>query len=122
METDDHACRSRPHGGGSARSIRELNDAFRQTLTGGKCVITAGVAALGVTAVGFLLDKVRRHSEFTADGDPHGEHDFGAFEHEGTRFFWKVDYFDRSLKFGSEDPTDPARTIRVLTLMKADEY
>jgi hypothetical protein len=27
------------------------------------------------------------------DNDPHGEHDFGAFEHEGQRIFWKIDYY-----------------------------
>jgi hypothetical protein len=106
----------------SARSIRELNDAFRRTLVGGRCVITAGVAALGAATVSLLLDKVRRHSQFTPDNDPYGEHDFGAFDHDGTRFFWKIDYFDRSLTSGSEDPADPERTIRALTLMKAEEY
>jgi Protein of unknown function (DUF3768) len=121
LKTDDrdHACTPC---NGSARSIRELNDALRQTLAGGKCVITAGVAALGRATVIRLVDRVRGHSEFTSDNDPYGEHDFGAFEHGGTRFFWKIDCFDRSLTFGSEDPADPDRTIRVLTLMKAEEY
>jgi len=69
-----------------------------------------------------LPDRVQRYSEFTPDNDPYSERDFDAFDHAGVRFFWKIDYFDRSLTFGSEDPADPARTTRVLTLMKAEEY
>ncbi len=59
---------------------------------------------------------------FTPDNDPHGERDFGSFEHEGERIFWKIDYYDRSLQFGSEDPSDPRQTRRVLTIMLASEY
>jgi hypothetical protein len=51
----------------------------------------------------------------------HGEHDFGSFELCGRRFFWKIDY-ERAMKYGSEDPSDPAQTTRVLTVMLADEY
>ena len=123
MDTDDHNnSGARDTRGGSAAVIRDLNDAFRETLIGGKCVVTAGVAALGEATVTQLLDTVRRYSEFTPDNDPYGEHDFGAFDHAGIRFFWKIEYFDRSLTFGSEEPADPARTTRVLTLMKAEEY
>jgi hypothetical protein len=123
MDTeDDPNSGARDARGGSAAVIRNLNDAFRQTLIGGRSVVTAGVAALGEATVTQLLDTVRRYSEFTPDNDPYGEHDFGAFDHAGIRFFWKIDYFDRSLTFGSEDPADPARTTRVLTLMKAEEY
>ena len=123
MDTeDDHNSGAPDARGGSAAVIRDLNDAFRQTLIGGRCVVTAGVAALGEATIALLLDTVRRYSEFAPDNDPYGEHDFGAFDHAGIRFFWKIDYFDRSLTFGSEDPADPARTTRVLTLMKAEEY
>jgi hypothetical protein len=31
-------------------------------------------------------------------------------------------YFDRNLKYHSPDPTDPAVTTRVITVMLADEY
>jgi hypothetical protein len=65
---------------------------------------------------------VRRFSEFGPDNDPHGEHDFGVFEHDGHRFFFKIDYYDPDLRFGSEDPTDPEKTTRVLTIMLAEEY
>lgn len=121
METGDRRWESPPCGSPTG-SIRELNDAFRGSLVGGKCVITAGVGALGPVTVSQLIEKVRQHSEFNSENDPYGEHDFGAFEHAGIRFFWKIDYFDASLVSGSEDPTDPTRTTRVLTLMKAEEY
>jgi Protein of unknown function (DUF3768) len=64
---------------------------------------------------------------FTEDNDPHGEHDFGSLDYEGKRIFWKVDYYDRASfgtgrDMGSEDPSDPAKTLRVLTIMLASEY
>jgi hypothetical protein len=40
----------------------------------------------------------------------------------GVRYFWKVDCYDRATEFGSPDPTDPAVTTRVLTILRADEY
>ena len=60
--------------------------------------------------------------DFTEDNDPHGEHDFGSFELAGRKFFWKIDYYDANMEFGSEDPADPAKTTRVLTIMLAEEY
>ena len=60
--------------------------------------------------------------DFNADNDPHGEHDFGAFQIEHLKFFWKIDYYDKDLCYGSENPTDPDVTERVLTLMLAEEY
>jgi hypothetical protein len=34
----------------------------------------------------------------------------------------QTDYYDLKAKFGSEDPTDPKKTLRVLTVMLAKEY
>jgi hypothetical protein len=44
------------------------------------------------------------------------------FEVKGRRYFFKVDYYDKSLEFGSEDPADPAQTTRVLTIGEASDY
>jgi hypothetical protein len=103
--------------------IRELNDAFRRTLgNGGKHYLTAGVAALPFEDQAAIIGKVMSFDAFTPDNDPHGEHDFGAFEHDGKKLFWKIDYYDAACKYGSEDPADPAQTTRVLTIMFANEY
>jgi hypothetical protein len=63
-----------------------------------------------------------RRSQFTTDNDPNGEHDFGSFTLVGRKFFWKIEYYDKELRYGSENPADPGVTTRVLTLMLASEY
>jgi len=68
------------------------------------------------------VNAVRAFDAFTGDNDPHGEHDFGAFDLCEERLFWKIDYYDQDLRFGSPDPTDPAVTRRVLTIMLASDY
>jgi len=102
--------------------IRELNDRFRTTFTGGVLTVTQGVDALGPEAKAEVLRRVRTFSHFDQVNDPHGEHDFGSFEIVGQQFFFKVDYYARDMEGGSEDPADSDMTTRVLTVMKAEEY
>ncbi|HEX5865738.1 MAG TPA: DUF3768 domain-containing protein [Casimicrobiaceae bacterium] len=106
----------------NAARIRELNDAFRRTFSGGKVVMTAGVDALPDMVKAAALKKAATFDAFTDDNDPHGEHDFGSFELCGRKFFWKIDYYDRAMEYGSEDPGDPDKTTRVMTVMLASEY
>ena len=54
--------------------------------------------------------------------DPHEEHDFGAFEVDGNKIFFKIDYYDKTLTYYSPDPSDPSVTERVITIMLAEEY
>jgi major membrane immunogen (membrane-anchored lipoprotein) len=102
--------------------IRELNDAFRASPIGGKIMLTQGVRALSDGDRATALVQVGTFSAFTPDNDPHGEHDFGAIEIGDEKLFWKIDYFDPSYEFGSDDAADPNVTRRVLTIMLAEEY
>jgi hypothetical protein len=106
----------------STEKIRELNDTFRTSMTGGRVMLTAGVDALPSDVKALVIRRVATYSDFTPDNDPHGEHDFGNFTLAGRTFFWKIDYYDAALEFGSEDPADPQKTTRVLTIMLAEEY
>ena len=71
--------------------IRTLNDHLRQNLsTGhGTAVMTMGVAALGEEAVARIFKTITVYDDFCSDNDPHGEHDFGAFEAEGHTIFFQ---------------------------------
>ena len=95
---------------------------FGKPVVSGRCVITSGIAELGPVAQIEITAKVREFDQFDRDNDPHGERDFGAFDYEGQKVFWKIDYYDPSLTYGSEDPADLAKTHRVLTIMLASEY
>jgi len=81
-----------------AARIADLNDKFRKSLvTGGRTYMTAGVNAKGAEFVSKALIKVIAFDDFNADNDPHREHDFGSFELEGEKLFWKIDLYEREL-------------------------
>ena len=105
-----------------ANKIAFLNDGLRRTFSRGKVVMTAAVAALPEQTLAKVLTRVQTFDEFTKDNDPHGEHDFGSFELAGERFFFKLDYYDKRMEFGSEDPGDPEKTTRVLTIGFMSDY
>ena len=105
-----------------AARIAELNDAFRRTLSGGRVLITSGIQNEGEEFVASVLAAVRAFNNFHPDNDPYGEHDFGALTVEGIQVFFKLDCYDPSEQFGSEDPADPEKTRRVLTIMLPEEY
>jgi hypothetical protein len=115
--------RERSHDAGKhTQKIRELNDALRTTLDGGKIVMTRGVAALGAEVIHALTEALQSYDNFTADNDPYGEHDFGAMTVMGHDLIFKIDYFDLDLSLHSPDPANPAVTTRVLTIMLSEEY
>ena len=119
--------------------IAHLNDLARSAM---------GVACTAVATVGFrslpeadqssVRELIETFDAFDDDNDPNGERDFGCVyqlacgrwtterprvrDDERERVFWKLDYYDRDLRFGSEDAANPAVTRRVLTIMLADEY
>ncbi len=102
--------------------IRALNDAFRRSLEGGTLVLTAGIIALGSVTQTQIIEAIRRFEAFTPDNDPWEEHDFGSVEIAGELIYFKIDYFDLTRAMQSEDPADPSKTERVMTIMLASEY
>jgi hypothetical protein len=105
-----------------AEQIARLNDGLRRTGQGGRIVITRGVQQLPDLGLKELLASLASYGEFDADNDPHGERDFGLIDHAGRELLWKIDYYDETLTWGSNDPADPAITTRVLTILLAEEY
>lgn len=95
--------------------IAKRNDKLRANIPyitpPNKLLLTRGVADLPEAEVKKILDKVKHFDNFTKDNDPYGEHDFGAFTHNGEKFFWKID--DYNGHNGYE---------LVLTVMYAHEY
>ena len=113
--------------------IARLNDWVRENLTNpgaNRVMMTAGIAELiGDAALfrGFrkraeLLRLIRDYDTFDHDNDPYGHRDLGSFEFEGTACLWKIDFYNVDLSAGSEDPADPFKTVRVLTILRADEW
>ena len=77
---------------------------------------------IGSEAVHRLVQTIATFDDFCTANDPHGEHDFGAFEFDGVEVFFKIDYFDKDRCYASSDPTNPELTARVLTVLYASEY
>ena len=105
-----------------AQKIAALNDALRQRGIGGRIMMTAGIQALGRGAVIEIMNKIREFDTFSEGNDPYGERDFGSITVDGNKVFWKVDYYDRNMQYASPNPADQSVTVRVMTIMLADEY
>lgn len=101
-----------------ARTIAMLNDHLRRTFQGGRVVLTQSAAQ----NANRICAAVRAFDDFNESNDPYGEHDCAAFEIDGERYLFKIDYYDKSLEYGSEDPANATKTTRILTIMRADEY
>ena len=116
------------------RRIAILNDEFRHQIhlyasgtpnqTLGRFIITKRIKALTTEQQMEICEQVKEFNNFTPDIDPDGEHDFGSIDILGIgEIFWKIDYYaNEQMEWGSEDPSNPAQTFRVLTIMFADEY
>lgn len=102
--------------------IRDVNDRLRTTGRGGMVVMTNGVGALGLEKVNAIFAAIASFAEFTPDNDPWGQHDCAILAVDGIRIIWKIDYYDRSRRIHSPDPSDPKVTVRVMTVMLAEEY
>ena len=119
--------------------IARLNDLARRAM-GVACtaVATVGFRSLSASDQSSVRELIETFDAFDEDNDPYGERDFGCVyqlgdgrwtterprlrDDERERVFWKLDYYDRAMRFASEDAANPAVTRRVLTIMLTDEY
>jgi hypothetical protein len=114
------------------RKVADLNDQLRKDMFTGnmlkkhnlknKLVITPGIAGLNLIDKEKVFASVKYYGNFTKNNNPWGEKDFGSFNFKKETFNWKIDYYDNDMKYHSPDKTDPDKTVRVLTIMKAEEY
>jgi len=102
--------------------IRALNTSLRRTLKGGRIKSNGGFYHLDPPLRRRFFKEVSNFNDFNPDNDPFDEHDFGKVEIDGVTVFWKIDYYDIDLSGHSPDPSNPDVTMRVLTLMLAEEY
>ena len=99
-----------------AETIARKNDYIRKNLRGAVIMVTPSVQSLSEQDGEALFRKIRDFNEFDKGNDPYGEHDFGAVNHGGVKYFFKFDYLDDSFKYFKEDGN------RILTIMRSDEY
>ena len=98
------------------------NDNFRKHLSQGTLVLTQGIRSNTPDDIKEIITKVRTFDTFDENNDPYGERDFGAFDYNGKRIFWKIDNYDREFLYLSPDVSNPRLTNKVLTIMYAEEY
>jgi len=106
---------------GAAR-IAALNDDLRRHGRGGVTMLSAALAAKPQAFICKAREAVRAFDRFDTGNDPYGEHDCAIVEVDGERVLWKIDAYAPDLRHGSDDPADPTRTRRVLTIMLAADY
>lgn len=102
--------------------IRELNEALRKERKGGKIFFAGSLSQADLILKAGVYAAVAA-AEVPADGDdPYGEADFGKVVVDGDKYLWKIDYYDKAMEYGSEDPSNPDITERVLSIFRAEDY
>ena len=111
-----------------AEQIARLNDRARQGLDR-TALVNFTQACLaefcsedtpsGLLAQAEMMKAMRQHTFVT---DAHGERDFGQMTFRGQAVWFKIDYYDLALEYGSDDPADASVTRRVITIMLPGDY
>jgi hypothetical protein len=97
--------------------IIALNDRLRTSFKGGRVQITKSVYELDDRLRGRALSVLARYDKF----HPESERDWGTFIFAGFSFEWRIEYRSKEGAGISPDPTDPDKTLRVLTLYAIDD-
>ena len=69
------------------------------------------------------IAAIKAFDAFTNDIDPHNEHDMVRVTVDVVIVWAKIDYFSSDdPDLGSEDPANPTKTERVMTVLLPEEY
>ena len=79
--------------------VRHLNDRLRCEGSGGRIVVTRGIAGLDADTIVRILWAVVCFDAFTPDNDPYAEHDCAILEVDDIRVLWKIDTYDLTGSF-----------------------
>jgi len=74
-----------------------------------------------------IIAKVRDYDDFKStdeldEYERDDEHDMGFFEINSVSYLFKIDCYDATMEYGSENPADASITTRVLTIMESRDY
>ena len=114
-----------------AALVADQNDRFRRTvclgepsnpLVPGRLVWTAAINARGSEFFSTAKSAIGAITTFEPDNDPDGFHDFGSVDVEGETVWFKVDHYDQNYEYGSDDPSDLAKTRRVMTILFPSDW
>lgn len=98
--------------------IRQLNDQFRKMVAQDypdNVIETYPVVKLSWSELQDIFERISSFSDFDDTVGP--EHDFFSFDYKGRRYAVKINYFAGDLTHPSPDPSDPDRTVRVMTII-----
>ena len=74
--------------------------------------LTSGIyAKFNDSQVADIMQRVKDYDDFKVENDPYREHDFGSFEYNCIKIFWKI-----------EDYAGTDGIELLLTVLLADEY
>jgi hypothetical protein len=106
------------------KRIRELNIAFwRAPHLHGRLMMSRYISDRSLHFQMKCIEALRVYDGWNADNDSHGEADMCVLDIDGETVWAKVEYHSRAdLNYGSDDPADTAKTLRIATLMFPDEY
>lgn len=104
--------------------IRELNKAFwKEPHLHGRLMFSRYVADRGGLFGMKCINALAKYDGWNEDNDSYGEADFCVLTIDGEKVFAKLDYYDKhDQNYGSENPADPAKTLRVAVVMMPEEY
>lgn len=97
----------------SNKEIAKINDQLRRSFSC-KVYLTRSVANSKFRDQ--IVQSVQSFDQFNKGNDPYGEHDFGSFEINGVKYFWKFDYYDDNYEYFKLNGN------RVLTIGQLNEY